>query len=272
MSGRRNRICRESESITDFCTMPRLRKKFVEIIWKPTIGKKAVRSLIDLAAWFSNSSSWVKIPAAMCGKNIPMMKQIVVTTVASLTVCQKTSFTLEYCRAPKLYPAIGCIPWLRPMHIMMNMNTNLLVMPYAPIPRSPLYSLSCWLMKSVTRQAAEFMRKGPRPIAIESFATLQSRVAIPFSKWNGLLLSLKWCITIANAAVWAITVAHAAPAIPISNTKMKIGSRIVLNTTVNMVRPIAFFGFPEERIAAFSPKYRWVMTLPIRMMVIYSLA
>ena len=50
MSGIRNRICLASERITDFCTMPRLRKKFVEIIWKPTIGKKAVRSLIDLAA------------------------------------------------------------------------------------------------------------------------------------------------------------------------------------------------------------------------------
>ena len=50
MSGIRKRICLASERITDFCTIPRLRKKFVDIIWKPTIGKKAVRSLIDRAA------------------------------------------------------------------------------------------------------------------------------------------------------------------------------------------------------------------------------
>ena len=78
------------------------------------------------------------------------------------------------------------------MHIMMNMKPNRLVIPYAPMPRSPLYSRSCWLMKSVTRQAAEFIRNGPIPMASESFATLMSRLTIPFSKWNGLDLSLKW--------------------------------------------------------------------------------
>lgn len=50
MRGSRKRICLASDKITDFCTMPRLRKKLVEIIWKPTIGKKLVRSLRDLAA------------------------------------------------------------------------------------------------------------------------------------------------------------------------------------------------------------------------------
>ena len=64
------------------------------------------------------------------------------------------------------------------------------------------------------------------------------------------------------AMVWASTVAHAAPAIPMSNTKMKIGSRMVLKITVNMVSPIAFLGLPDERMAAFRPKYRWVMIFP----------
>ena len=48
--GSRNSICLANERITDFCTMPRLRKKFVDIIWNPTIGKKQVRSLSERAA------------------------------------------------------------------------------------------------------------------------------------------------------------------------------------------------------------------------------
>ena len=92
---------------------------------------------------------------------------------------------------------------------------------------------------------------GIEPVAEPmSFATRGSSLNMPFSKWNARLLSLKCFSTTIIAAVCAITVAHAAPAMPISNTKMNIGSSMVLNTTVNMVRAIAFFGFPEERIAA----------------------
>ena len=53
---------------------------------------------------------------------------------------------------------------------------------------------------------------------------------------------------------WHRTVAIAAPRIPMLRTKMKIGSMIVLEITVNSVRVIASFGFPEERSKALSPK------------------
>ena len=53
-----------------------------------------------------------------------------------------------------------------------------------------------------------------------------------------------------------MTVAHAAPAIPISRTKMNIGSRMAFRMTVKIVSPMAFFGSPVDLIAAFRPKYR----------------
>ena len=42
--------------------------------------------------------------------------------------------------------------------------------------------------------------------------------------------------------------------------------------TVKMVSPIAVFGLPEALIRVFRPKYRWVTTLPMRIMVVYSMA
>ena len=51
-----------------------------------------------------------------------------------------------------------------------------------------------------------------------------------------------------------MTVAHAAPAMPMSNTNMKIGSRMALSITVNMVSPIALRGLPVDLMAAFRPK------------------
>ena len=45
--------------------------------------------------------------------------------------------------APKLYPAIGCIPWLKPMFIIMKKNEIRFTIPYAPIARSPPYLSIC---------------------------------------------------------------------------------------------------------------------------------
>ena len=47
--------------------------------------------------------------------------------------------------------------------------------------------------------------------------------------------------------------------------KMKTGSRMLFEMTVNRVRPMARRGLPEERMTLFRPKYRWVNTFPIRM-------
>ena len=72
--------------------------------------------------------------------------------------------------------------------------------------------------------------------------------------------------------ICASTVATAAPRMPQPNPKMKIGSRTALMTTVIMVAYIDLRGCPEALSTAFSPRYIWVMTLPSRMIVIYSRA
>jgi hypothetical protein len=68
------------------------------------------------------------------------------------------------------------------------------------------------------------------------------------------------------AIIWQRMVASAAPWMPIFSTKMKIGSRMALEMTVNRVRFIATLGCPEERIRPLKPKYRCVNALPSRMM------
>ena len=42
---------------------------------------------------------------------------------------------------------------------------------------------------------------------------------------------------------------------------------MALEVTVNRVSAIAVFGFPEDRITLFRPKYRWVTAFPQAMMV-----
>ena len=54
----------------------------------------------------------------------------------------------------------------------------------------------------------------------------------------------------------------AAPLMPMCNGQMKMGSRMVFNTTVTMVAIIAARGLLAERKAAFRPRYRCVTTLP----------
>ena len=66
---------------------------------------------------------------------------------------------------------------------------------------------------------------------------------------------------------WHRTVASAAPWIPMSSVKMKMGSRMALDVTVNRVSPMASRGLPDERIMALRPKYRCVTALPRAMMV-----
>ena len=53
---------------------------------------------------------------------------------------------------------------------------------------------------------------------------------------------------------------------PIPKPNMNIGSSTVLKSTVNIVSPIAIFGCPEALMTLFRPKYRWVTTLPSRIM------
>ena len=68
--------------------------------------------------------------------------------------------------------------------------------------------------------------------------------------------------------VWQSTVAIAAPFTPRPSPKMKMGSSMALDMTVNSVRPMASLGLPVARIIPFSPKYRWEMMNPARIMTI----
>ena len=52
----------------------------------------------------------------------------------------------------------------------------------------------------------------------------------------------------------AMTVATAAPRMPMSNPKMKIGSKMVFTTTVAMVAYMEALGCPDARSNAFMPK------------------
>ena len=57
-----------------------------------------------------NFESFVKIIAICCGMVMPNIQPIVVIIVAKIIQIYSVFFTLSYCRAPKLYPNIGCIP------------------------------------------------------------------------------------------------------------------------------------------------------------------
>ena len=59
---------------------------------------------------------------------------------------------------------------------------------------------------------------------------------------------MKWCITQEEESIIARMVAHAAPLIPRWNPKMKMGSRMMLETAPRMTTPIARIAFPSARI------------------------
>ena len=109
-------------------------------------------------------------------------------------------------------------------------------------------------MNMVTMQEAEFMRKGPSPMAREALAILQSSSKTFLGSLMMLSFLVKYLKEYVSASAWQSTVARAAPLIPRPRTKMKIGSSIVLEMTVKRVSPIASFGFPADLIKAFKPK------------------
>lgn len=68
------------------------------------------------------------------------------------------------------------------------------------------------------------------------------RFQMPLRKWTALDLSEKWMSTRAMPAIWAISVASAAPVMPHLSQKMKMGARTMLMPTESRVEPMAFFG------------------------------
>ena len=55
----------------------------------------------------------------------------------------------------------------------------------------------------------------------------------------------------ANVTIWLITVATAAPATPLLNTKINIGSNIVFKTAPTIILIIEYFGLPSALITEF---------------------
>src|SRR5574344_957083 len=121
-------------------------------------------------------------------------------------------------------------------------------------------------MNMLTRQAALFIRKGPRPIARDCLAILQSSWNNGFEKCRILFLSEKYLSVYMRAISWHRTVAIAAPLMPMPRANMNIGSSIAFDATVKSVRYMAVLGLPEDLMSPLKPKDKWVTTLPIRMM------
>ena len=102
-------------------------------------------------------------------------------------------------------------------------------------------------------QAHTFMRKGDMPI--EKMLLMMRFFSFQKSGRKRTKLSLlRKCFTTHTIPMnCEITVAVAAPRIPQSKWKIKIGARMMLQTTVTMEVNIAFLGYPVARIILFSP-------------------
>ena len=98
-----------------------------------------------------------------------------------------------------------------------------------------------------------FIKKGDMPIESERHAILMSNLNISREKCSTLFLSQSILTIQISAITCARMVAIAAPRMPILNTKMKIGSMMVLSTTASMVASIARRGRPEERTVPLRP-------------------
>src|SRR5574344_2462299 len=85
-------------------------------------------------------------------------------------------------------------------------------------------------MNMLTRQAALFIRKGPRPIARDCLAILQSSWNNGFEKCRILFLSEKYLSVYMRAISWHRTVAIAAPLMPMPRANMNIGSSIAFRS------------------------------------------
>ena len=121
-------------------------------------------------------------------------------------------------------------------------------MPNAPIAVSPPYFCSEVFIKMATALAVRLIRNGDIPI------DTILRMICPCNRneclWKRIELSfpIKWYMTNAVDTAIEITVAMAAPLIPILNQNMKIGSRITFITAPINIVIIAFWGYPDARI------------------------
>jgi len=90
----------------------------------------------------------------------------------------------------------------------------------------------------------------------------------PGCKRTMLVFCRKWLTTHIMPINCEMTVAVAAPRIPQSKWKMKIGARIMLHTTVTIEVSIAFLGYPVARMMLFNPIIVYVTGVPNRIICI----
>ena len=80
----------------------------------PTVGAAIIMILMPRDEMPINSSLSVNIMAMYSGSNSQIRNEIDITIVEYNAVYLNTLITLSYCFAPKLNPAIGCMPWANP--------------------------------------------------------------------------------------------------------------------------------------------------------------
>lgn len=71
---------------------------------------------------------------------------------------------------------------------------------------------------------------------------------------------------------WPATVAMAAPAMPISKTKMKMGSKIVLTMAPESIHIMEYLGLPSARARLLRPLMMTSSGIPSATMRVYSTA
>ena len=109
-------------------------------------------------------------------------------------------------------------------------------------------------MKMATTHPVICMAKGEMPMLTMSLTMLRAGLRKRHSRCS----SSRWRLNCHNCqhstTAWASTVAMAAPLMPMCKGQMKMGSRMVFNTTVTMVAIIADRGLLADRSAAFKPR------------------
>ena len=107
---------------------------------------------------------------------------------------------------------------------------------------------------TVTMQAQRLMRNCGKPTISDSPTILRCRRMMPRCRWIRSDLSEKSRNCQQSIASCERMVANAAPRMPQSSTKMKIGANTQLRPTVPKVASMAFCGRLVERSRALSPR------------------
>ena len=128
-NGTRNTSCRLTLRKMLFFAMPMDWKKLPVTIWNPTIGLMQTMRRMPLMVKSVSCASSVKSMTGYSGKNSQSTNEQHMMIVASAMARLRTSLTRSKFCAPKLNPAIGCMPWHTPSTTITKRNVMELTMP-----------------------------------------------------------------------------------------------------------------------------------------------